>query len=103
MGLGSGIRDQSPGSGIRKIPIPDPGSRGQKGPDPDPQHCLIGKFFQSVETDPNSAFFMSKTINHPKINNHLTKLVMNHKCFNSSYPNFLGILTTFLFNLQDPD
>ncbi len=37
MGLGSGIRD--PGLGIRKKPIPDPGSRGQKGtgswiPDP---------------------------------------------------------------------
>jgi hypothetical protein len=35
------IRD--PRSGIRKKPIPDPGSRGQKGtgsriPDPDPQH-----------------------------------------------------------------
>ncbi len=29
MVLGSGIRD--PGSGIRKKPIPDPGSRGQKG------------------------------------------------------------------------
>ncbi len=29
MGLGSGIRD--PGSGIWKKPIPDPGSRGQKG------------------------------------------------------------------------
>ncbi len=29
MDLGSGIRD--PGSGIRKKPIPDPGSRGQKG------------------------------------------------------------------------
>ncbi len=29
MGLGSGIRDQ--GSGIRKKPIPDPGSRGLKG------------------------------------------------------------------------
>jgi hypothetical protein len=32
------------GSGIRKKPIPDPGSRGQKGtgsriPDPDPKHC----------------------------------------------------------------
>ena len=32
------------GSGIRKKPIPDPESRGQKGtgsriPDPDPQHC----------------------------------------------------------------
>jgi hypothetical protein len=38
------VRD--PGSGIRKKPIPDPGSRGQKGtgsriPDPDPQHWLI--------------------------------------------------------------
>jgi hypothetical protein len=46
MGLGSGIRD--PGSGIQKKPIPDPGSRGQKGtgsqiPDPDPQHCWGGK------------------------------------------------------------
>ncbi len=29
MGLGSGIRD--PRTGIRKKPIPDPGSRGQKG------------------------------------------------------------------------
>jgi hypothetical protein len=29
MGLGSGIRDL--GSGIQKKPIPDPGSRGQKG------------------------------------------------------------------------
>jgi hypothetical protein len=29
MGLGSGIRD--PGFGIRKKPIPDPGSRGKKG------------------------------------------------------------------------
>jgi hypothetical protein len=34
------------GSGIRKKPIPDPGSRGQKGtgariPDPDPQHCIL--------------------------------------------------------------
>jgi hypothetical protein len=32
------------GSGIRKKPIPDPGSGGKKGtgsriPDPDPQHC----------------------------------------------------------------
>ncbi len=32
MVLGSGIRD--PGSGIRKKPIPDPGSRGQKAPNP---------------------------------------------------------------------
>jgi hypothetical protein len=44
MGLGSGIRD--PRSGIRKKPIPDPGSRGQKGtgsriPDPDPQHWIL--------------------------------------------------------------
>jgi hypothetical protein len=41
MGLGSGIPD--PRTGIRKKPIPDPGSRGQKGngsriPYPDPQH-----------------------------------------------------------------
>jgi hypothetical protein len=58
MGLGSGLRD--PGSGIRKKPLPDPGSRGQKStrsqipdprfripdpgfriPDPDPQHWLL--------------------------------------------------------------
>jgi hypothetical protein len=43
------------GSGIRKKPIPDPGSRGQKGtgsriPDPDPQHCL-------KITEATSAFF----------------------------------------------
>ncbi len=45
MVLGSGIRD--PRSGIRKKPIPDPGSRDQKAPDPgsripdpDPQHCI---------------------------------------------------------------
>jgi hypothetical protein len=40
-----GSRIQDLGSGIRKKPIPDPGSRGQKGtgsriPDPDPQHWL---------------------------------------------------------------
>ncbi len=43
MDSGSGIRD--PGSGIRKKPIPNPGSRipGSKRhriPDPDPQHWL---------------------------------------------------------------
>jgi hypothetical protein len=43
MSLGSEIRD--PRSGVQNKPIPDPGSRGQKGtqsriPDPDPQHCL---------------------------------------------------------------
>ncbi len=48
MVLGSGIRD--PRSGIRKNPIPDPGSRiqGSKStqsriPDPDPQHWLYGR------------------------------------------------------------
>jgi hypothetical protein len=35
--------------GIRKKPIPDPGSRGQKGtgfriPDPDPQHCVLHSY-----------------------------------------------------------
>ncbi len=79
MGLGSGIRDQSPGSGIG---VRDPentysGSRGQKGPDPDPQHCRIGKFFQSMETDPYPAFFMLKPVNHPNI--HLTKLQTGHE------------------------
>jgi hypothetical protein len=47
MALGSGIRD--PGSGIRKKPIPDPGSRGQKRhriPDPDPQH--LSRRFESM-------------------------------------------------------
>ncbi len=45
MVLGSGIRD--PGSGKNLFRIPDPGSRGQKAPnpgsripDPDPQHWL---------------------------------------------------------------
>jgi hypothetical protein len=38
-----------PGSEIRKKPIPDPGSRGQKStgsriPDPDPQHWLVTTF-----------------------------------------------------------
>jgi hypothetical protein len=32
MSLGSGIRD--PGSGINLFRIPDPGSRGQKAPNP---------------------------------------------------------------------
>jgi hypothetical protein len=40
------IRLWDRGSGIRNKPIPDPGSRGQKGtgfriPDPNPQHFLI--------------------------------------------------------------
>jgi hypothetical protein len=34
MVLGSGIRIRDPGSGIRKKPILDPGSRGQKAPNP---------------------------------------------------------------------
>jgi hypothetical protein len=50
MVLGSGIRD--PRYGIRKRPIPDPGSRildpgvkKHKIPDPDPQHCSHLKLF----------------------------------------------------------
>ncbi len=81
MGLGSGIRDQSPGSGIG---VRDPentysGSRiqGSKRTGSDPQHCRIGKFFQSVDTDPYAAFFMLKTVNHPNI--HLTKLQIGHE------------------------
>ncbi len=27
------------GSGIREKPVPDPGSKRHKIPDPDPQHC----------------------------------------------------------------
>jgi hypothetical protein len=43
MGLGSGIRD--PGSGKKtysgfRIPDPGPGSKRNRIPDPDPQHCL---------------------------------------------------------------
>jgi hypothetical protein len=52
---GFGIRD--PRSGIRKKPILDPGSRGQKGTgsrilDPDPQHCSKDDklFFGSLNT-----------------------------------------------------
>jgi hypothetical protein len=54
-----------PGSGIRKKPIPDPGSRGQKGtgsriPDPDPQHwffqwCIGNRVFLFM-SDPLSKF-----------------------------------------------
>jgi hypothetical protein len=48
---GFGIRD--PRSGIRKKPIPDPGSRGQKGtlswiPDLDPQHCFLDSFLKEL-------------------------------------------------------
>jgi hypothetical protein len=38
----SKIQIWDPGPGIRKKPIPDPGSRGSKRhriPEPDPQHC----------------------------------------------------------------
>ncbi len=43
------IRNGHPGSGSWFLPIPDPGSRGQKGTrsrilDPDPQHCFWCKF-----------------------------------------------------------
>ncbi len=42
---GVGIRDLGSGTGIKPIPDPGSGSRGQKGtgsriPDPDPQYCL---------------------------------------------------------------
>jgi hypothetical protein len=41
-----GFEIRDPRSGIRKKPIPDPGSRGQKGtgsriPDPDPQKWFL--------------------------------------------------------------
>ena len=50
---GLGIRD--PRSGIRKKPIPDPGSRIQGSkrhliPDPDPQHCNYRKSLDNVNT-----------------------------------------------------
>ncbi len=43
------LKNMSLGSGIRNKPIPDPGSRGQKGtqspiPDPDPQHWFAVTF-----------------------------------------------------------
>jgi hypothetical protein len=44
------------GSGIRKKPIPDPGSGGQKGTGsriPDPQHC-VDPFGFNVDSDPGS-------------------------------------------------
>jgi hypothetical protein len=42
------LKNMDLGSGIRKKPIPDPGSRGQKGTgswiaDPDPQHSFRRK------------------------------------------------------------
>ena len=66
IGLGSGIRD--PRSGIRKKPIPGPGSRGQKGtgsriPDPDPQHCK----FKLSWTGEKVWYFSSHEKKNPKI------------------------------------
>jgi hypothetical protein len=43
---GSGIRDL--GSGIRKNPIPDPGSRGQKGTDPGSRIRIRNTAYKSV-------------------------------------------------------
>ncbi len=48
MVLGSGIRD--PRSGILKKPIPDPGSRGQKAPNPGSGSATLDTTFE----DPNS-------------------------------------------------
>ncbi len=54
------------GSGIRKKPIPDPGSRIQGSkrhriPDPDPQHCKKEYFF--LETCPQAHHLQSKKFN----------------------------------------
>jgi hypothetical protein len=73
MGLGSGIRD--PRSGIRKKPIPDPASRGQKGtgsriPDPDPQHWFNlssydGKISYTIQNIENyETYVMTKKVNN---------------------------------------
>jgi hypothetical protein len=57
---GFGIRD--PRSGIRKKPILDPGSRGQKGtgsriPDSDPQHCFFACWWNYPDPGgPNTDF-----------------------------------------------
>ncbi len=45
-----------PRSGIQKKPIPDPGSRGQKGtgswiPDPEPQHWIAEKNTSIMQTN----------------------------------------------------
>jgi hypothetical protein len=61
MALGSGIWDLR--SGIRKKPIPDPGSRIQWSKrhrirDPDPEHCDPGtELFPSRILDPHQRFF----------------------------------------------
>jgi hypothetical protein len=38
------IRDVYPGFRIWIFPIPDPGVKNRRIPDPDPQHCLSVKF-----------------------------------------------------------
>ncbi len=50
MGLGSGIRDL--GFGIRKKPIPDPGSRGQKGTRSRIRNTGIHMFLGLPDPDP---------------------------------------------------
>jgi hypothetical protein len=57
------------GSGIRKKPIPDPGSGGQKGtgsqiPDPDPQHCSLTLIpFQTNVSNPQLKPFNAQSLN----------------------------------------
>jgi hypothetical protein len=41
---GCSSRIRIPEQGLDFLPIPDPGSRGQKAPDPDPQHWLFMLF-----------------------------------------------------------
>jgi hypothetical protein len=58
MGLRSGGRDPRSESRIGKKPIPDPGSRGQKGrgsqiPDTDPQHYSHGEFYELSDHPPS--------------------------------------------------
>ena len=52
MVLGSGIRD--PRSGIWKKPIPDPGSRGQKAPDPKSGSATLETSFTFKSNQRNS-------------------------------------------------
>jgi hypothetical protein len=58
--LGSGIRD--PGSGIRKKPIPDSGSRGQKAPNPGSRIRIrnTAKLKQKYRTAEKNCRFWSK-------------------------------------------
>jgi hypothetical protein len=77
MVLGSGIRD--PRSGIRKKPIPDPGSRGQKAPNPGSRIRIR-----------NTALFVQHVVSLSKLSVYLLNVE------NSSLPLYLLQLNPYL-------